>query len=179
MSRQSQSHQSYSMDRPMLSLSTQSRSGVRWRFSKRTLIVATASEPGDGAHPQCTISVCRNSSGLSTGGDNMRSVPKVCSYHSADASHLRPVASLKYHRLHPEYLHKRIENLGHMFGLRILLVLCDVVGGLRVQSHSGYSRRPDRTPGSPSRIDKGIVVDAVLDAASNLHRYVSSIISPS
>ncbi|KAG7098603.1 hypothetical protein E1B28_000527 [Marasmius oreades] len=34
--------------------------------------------------------------------------------------------SLKYHRLHPEYIYTRIEKLGHNYGLRILLLLCDV-----------------------------------------------------
>ncbi|KAL1660751.1 restriction endonuclease type II-like protein [Schizophyllum commune] len=34
--------------------------------------------------------------------------------------------SLKYHRLHPEYVHTRIEKLGHSYTLRILLILCDV-----------------------------------------------------
>jgi hypothetical protein len=37
------------------------------------------------------------------------------------------VDSLKYHRLHPEYIHQRIERLGHSYNLRILLLLCDVV----------------------------------------------------
>ncbi|TRM69957.1 restriction endonuclease type II-like protein [Schizophyllum amplum] len=34
--------------------------------------------------------------------------------------------SLKYHRLHPEYIHTRIEKLGHSYTLRILLMLCDI-----------------------------------------------------
>ncbi|KIJ61300.1 hypothetical protein HYDPIDRAFT_96724 [Hydnomerulius pinastri MD-312] len=34
--------------------------------------------------------------------------------------------SLKYHRLHPEYIHTRIEKLGRSYNLRILLILCDV-----------------------------------------------------
>ncbi|RDB24984.1 DNA excision repair protein ERCC-1 [Hypsizygus marmoreus] len=34
--------------------------------------------------------------------------------------------SLKYHRLHPEYIHIRIEKLGHSYMLRILLILCDI-----------------------------------------------------
>ncbi|KAK4689383.1 DNA excision repair protein ERCC-1, partial [Tremellales sp. Uapishka_1] len=34
--------------------------------------------------------------------------------------------SLKYHRLHPEYIHKRIEGIKKSYNLRILLVLCDV-----------------------------------------------------
>ncbi|KAG7440008.1 DNA repair protein rad10 [Guyanagaster necrorhizus] len=34
--------------------------------------------------------------------------------------------SLKYHRLHPEYIHIRIEKLGHSYNLRILLILSDI-----------------------------------------------------
>ncbi|KAF8070513.1 restriction endonuclease type II-like protein [Lyophyllum atratum] len=34
--------------------------------------------------------------------------------------------SLKYHRLHPEYIHIRIEKLGHSYTLRVLLILCDI-----------------------------------------------------
>ncbi|ORX39280.1 restriction endonuclease type II-like protein [Kockovaella imperatae] len=34
--------------------------------------------------------------------------------------------SLKYHRLHPEYIHQRIEKMKNMYNVRILLILCDV-----------------------------------------------------
>ncbi|KAK0212745.1 restriction endonuclease type II-like protein [Desarmillaria ectypa] len=34
--------------------------------------------------------------------------------------------SLKYHRLHPEYIHTRIKKLGHSYNLRILLILSDI-----------------------------------------------------
>ncbi|PFH51542.1 hypothetical protein AMATHDRAFT_142411 [Amanita thiersii Skay4041] len=34
--------------------------------------------------------------------------------------------SLRYHRLHPEYIYTRIEKLGRAYHLRILLVLCDI-----------------------------------------------------
>ncbi|KAI0371897.1 DNA repair protein rad10 [Pilatotrama ljubarskyi] len=34
--------------------------------------------------------------------------------------------SLRYHRLHPEYIHQRIEKLGHSYNLRVLLLMCDV-----------------------------------------------------
>ncbi|EJD35559.1 DNA repair protein rad10 [Auricularia subglabra TFB-10046 SS5] len=34
--------------------------------------------------------------------------------------------SLKYHRLHPEYIHTRIQRLVHMYTLRILLIHCDI-----------------------------------------------------
>ena len=37
------------------------------------------------------------------------------------------INSLKYHRLHPEYIHQRIEKMRNMYRVRILLVLCDVV----------------------------------------------------
>ncbi|EGG00371.1 uncharacterized protein MELLADRAFT_39770, partial [Melampsora larici-populina 98AG31] len=34
--------------------------------------------------------------------------------------------SLRYHKLHPEYIHTRIGKLGQSYNLRILLILCDV-----------------------------------------------------
>jgi len=34
--------------------------------------------------------------------------------------------SLKYHRLHPEYIAQRIDSLGTSYHLRILLILCDI-----------------------------------------------------
>jgi DNA excision repair protein ERCC-1 len=34
--------------------------------------------------------------------------------------------SIRYHRLHPEYIHQRIEKLGKMYTLRILMISCDV-----------------------------------------------------
>jgi len=34
--------------------------------------------------------------------------------------------SLKYHRLHPEYIYQRVERLGNMYTLRILLLMCDI-----------------------------------------------------
>ncbi|KAL7421037.1 ssDNA endonuclease and repair protein rad10 [Cryptotrichosporon argae] len=34
--------------------------------------------------------------------------------------------SLKYHRLHPEYIHQRIEKMRGSYNVRIMLVLCDI-----------------------------------------------------
>ncbi|KAI0260580.1 restriction endonuclease type II-like protein [Gloeopeniophorella convolvens] len=34
--------------------------------------------------------------------------------------------SLRYHRLHPEYIHQRIDRLGQSYNLRILLLMCDI-----------------------------------------------------
>ncbi|KAH9972581.1 restriction endonuclease type II-like protein [Lactifluus volemus] len=39
---------------------------------------------------------------------------------------LRVLPSLRYHRLHPEYIHQRIERLGQSYNLRILLLMCDI-----------------------------------------------------
>lgn len=46
--------------------------------------------------------------------------------------------SLKYHRLHPEYIHSRIEKLQSLYGLRILLLICDVT------EHQDYIRELTR-----------------------------------
>ena len=35
--------------------------------------------------------------------------------------------SLKYHRLHPEYIHTRVEGIKNAYNLRILLLMCDIV----------------------------------------------------
>lgn len=43
--------------------------------------------------------------------------------HFADA---RNVSRLRYHLLHPEYIHGRIKNLGQSYGLRLMIVHCDV-----------------------------------------------------
>lgn len=37
-----------------------------------------------------------------------------------------PISSLKYHRLHPEYIYTRIRNLQGKYNLRILLTLVDI-----------------------------------------------------
>lgn len=39
--------------------------------------------------------------------------------------------SLKYHRLHPEYLHTRIEAIRGTYLLRVLLLMCDIVSRTR------------------------------------------------
>lgn len=50
--------------------------------------------------------------------------------------------SLRYFRLHPEYIHMRIQKLAHMYTLRILLVLCDVVR--RQSSSSPITSQPSK-----------------------------------
>ena len=38
--------------------------------------------------------------------------------------------SLRYHKLHPNYIYERFQKLGKQFNLRVLLVLVDVVFSL-------------------------------------------------
>ena len=59
--------------------------------------------------------------------------------------------SLRYHRLHPEYIHTRIEKLGQSYNLRILLIMCDVVRNLCVAFWFLFTASSDRTP----RADQG------------------------
>ncbi|KAK0485895.1 restriction endonuclease type II-like protein [Armillaria novae-zelandiae] len=49
--------------------------------------------------------------------------------------------SLKYHRLHPEYVHTRIEKLGHSYNLRILLILSDIAS---ISSYDSEHKEPIR-----------------------------------
>lgn len=38
-----------------------------------------------------------------------------------------PAPSLRYHNLHPDYIHGRLQSLGKSFALRVLLIQVDVV----------------------------------------------------
>lgn len=61
---------------------------------------------------------------------------------------------LKYHRLHPEYLHTRIEKLKGMYLLRVLLIICDVVSVSLAFPRFlvlNVSPGPERTPRTYSR----------------------------
>ncbi|KAJ7045605.1 restriction endonuclease type II-like protein [Mycena alexandri] len=60
----------------------------------------------------------------------IRNVPKefgdvVCDYQVGRTTGVL-FLSLKYHRLHPEYIYTRIEKLGISYNLRVLLVMSDV-----------------------------------------------------
>jgi DNA repair protein Rad10 len=46
------------------------------------------------------------------------------------------IPSLRYHRLHPEYIHQRIERLGQSYNLRILLLMCDIVCPFPTHTHT-------------------------------------------
>ena len=40
------------------------------------------------------------------------------------------LCSLRYHQLHPDYIHHRLRLLGRSFDLRVLLVQVDIVSTL-------------------------------------------------
>lgn len=62
--------------------------------------------------------------------NNVRSLPWEYSDIPADfvlgATTCALFLSLKYHRLHPEYIYNRIRNLGHLYNLRVLLTMVDI-----------------------------------------------------
>jgi hypothetical protein len=48
--------------------------------------------------------------------------------------------SLKYHRLHPEYIMTRIEKLGTTYKLRILLIQSDIVSSSIISASDAISQ---------------------------------------
>ncbi|KAL8860917.1 MAG: hypothetical protein Q9178_002672 [Gyalolechia marmorata] len=62
--------------------------------------------------------------------NNVRSLPWEYSDIPADfvlgATTCCLFLSLKYHRLHPEYIYNRIRNLGHKYNLRLMLTMVDI-----------------------------------------------------
>ncbi|KAK0565205.1 ssDNA endonuclease and repair protein rad10 [Tilletia horrida] len=62
--------------------------------------------------------------------DNRKATPSFNSFEtlvgSMAISFLTIKSGLRYHRLHPEYIHTRIQKLAQMYALRILLIMCDV-----------------------------------------------------
>ena len=41
---------------------------------------------------------------------------------------------MRYHSLHPDYIHNRLKSLGKQYGLRVLLVLVDTVSMIIMMS---------------------------------------------
>jgi len=68
---------------------------------------------------------------------------------------IRPTAvgrSLRYHRLHPEYIHQRIEHLGLAYNLIILLLMCEIVRRARLTpTHSAHPLAPQSEHQDPIR----------------------------
>jgi len=80
-------------------------------------------------YKECGQGVRRHHRGLSSWANDRCIVPEVCVSILHEIYYLTP-SSLKYHRLHPEYIHTRIEKLGNSYNLRLLLILCDIVRDL-------------------------------------------------
>ena len=58
--------------------------------------------------------------------------------------HLALTRSLKYHRLHPEYIHTRIEKMRNSYSVRIMLIFCDIVSST-VLCDGGHSKLTTQT----------------------------------
>jgi len=87
-----------------------------------------ANESSASMHSECGQRVWRHCLWLSSGANDWDTILEVRLF-TIYFSKILPslISSLKYHRLHPEYIHQRIARLGHAYNLRILLVVCDVV----------------------------------------------------
>ena len=81
-------------------------------------------------HQKCGERIWRYCPRLSGGEDDRSVILEVASSFFTVFVVLMQECSLKYHRLHPEYIHQRIERLGHAYSLRILLLMCDVVSDM-------------------------------------------------
>ena len=82
-----------------------------------------------GVHPKCWQGIWWHKCRLSSWADRRRSILEAGGYISMHCVNMCSITiSLRYHRLHPEYILTRIEKLGQSYNLRILLILCDVVG---------------------------------------------------
>lgn len=98
-----------------------------------SLMNTAAWEPCVRVYPKCWERIWGDCCRLPGWKDDRGSFPEVCFCSLLHVTYnLNPLicVSLKYHRLHPEYIHTRIERLGVSYNLRILLILCDIVSGL-------------------------------------------------
>lgn len=125
---------------------------------KSSLTSFTARESGSRMHQKRWQGIRRHSSRLSGRKDDWCIVLEVNLYESFVCHLLLPcVCSLKYHRLHPEYIPTRIEKLGTSYNLRILLILCDIVRYFMSLLFSSNWSFPVRTSRSNTWTHKGTV----------------------
>jgi hypothetical protein len=96
-------------------------------FEETQLRLQTAREPRLGMYQKCWEGVWGHYSRLSSWTNNRSSFLEVRLHQNPSVRGLLKFYSLKYHRLHPEYIHTRVEKLGLSYNLRILLILCDIV----------------------------------------------------
>jgi hypothetical protein len=112
--------------------------------------------------------------GRTTGVLFLRSVLRQLSVRECDIERRH---SLRYHRLHPEYIHTRVESINHSYNLRVLLLMCDIV---RAPS-SLFTRVEATTDGTPrvhSRAHQGTCSRAFRSSLSHIRpRCASSITS--
>lgn len=86
-----------------------------------------ARQPSINPYKARCISIRRDCARLSSWGHDLCALSEVGYGCGKTSIQVLIEDSLKYHRLHPEYVHTRIEKLQSLYGLRILLLVCDVV----------------------------------------------------
>ncbi|THH16059.1 hypothetical protein EW146_g4510 [Bondarzewia mesenterica] len=77
--------------------------------------------------------------------------------------------SLRYHRLHPEYIHQRIEALGHTYNLRILLLIADEAGQY-LSTYKQYERKPPDLIRERVEREPGAIMRAALTSISKVNK---------
>jgi DNA excision repair protein ERCC-1 len=125
-------------------------------------------------HSQCPQGVWRHSTRLPSRQNDRSPLPQVPPSSIPPAERILRFwdHSLRYHRLHPEYIHQRIERLGQSYNLRILLLMCDIVRPLPLSPSSPRPKRfPVRTPRTDSRTHKGL-------SSQQHHSHRSLVVSP-
>ena len=129
----------------------QPNAGERNTTAARTIPLrcsAVARQPSVRVYSQCRERIRGDSSRLSGRTDNRRAVSEVRLITLCFVCHLILVPSLKYHRLHPEYIHQRIERLGLSYNLRILLLVCDVVRLVSARTIQRLTEAAERASGA-------------------------------
>ena len=95
-----------------------------------TCLFLIEKEPNYSTHTQCPLRIQQHPCRLRYGSDYLCTFSKVKYDHHLlylIISPSRLFDSLKYHNLHPEYIHERLKQLGNNYELRVLLVVVDIV----------------------------------------------------
>ena len=145
-------HQGPSSHLSFSQVSATTSSSIRVRYERQTMRrlgnpahgLGIARKSGAGMHQKRWQRIWRHCMRLPGRTDDRCALPQVGPNSCISRRHRKLThlfVSLRYHRLHPEYIHQRIEKLGTAFNLRILLILCDVVSNSTSHVNLGPERR--------------------------------------
>uniref|UniRef100_A0A8C8T043 DNA excision repair protein ERCC-1 n=1 Tax=Peromyscus maniculatus bairdii TaxID=230844 RepID=A0A8C8T043_PERMB len=87
---------------------------------------STGSEPVKGENPSQTLKTGAKSSSILVSPRQVSGEMEGAGEGGPSTCPLPCLHSLRYHNLHPDYIHERLQGLGKTFALRVLLVQVDV-----------------------------------------------------